>query len=419
MQGLPSMRRTLQIAPATLAVGILALGGAGCARSTGDGASAPPAVDRRGGFEGAPTGIRFLADEGVDEGVDEGADEGAANGSDGDFARATVPVDFEFPRDHASHPPYRTEWWYFTGNLDDGHGREFGFEFTVFRYALTAGAPPETESAWSVRDAWMAHLAITDATRGVLLAEERLSRGALGIAGATADPVRVWVENWSMTQTSPDPLPTFALSAAGERIAIALELRAEKPAVYHGEAGLDPKGPEPGNASYYYSFTRLAAAGAIRVDGRHHEVTGTAWMDREWSTSVLSPEIEGWDWFALQFSDHSELMLYRLRGLDGSTSRFSGGSFIEPDGTRRALGPDDFRLEPLEEWRSPASGTTYPIAWRIEVNAPVPLELTVEPYIPAQEIALSVRYWEGAVHIQGRRDGQPVDGRGYVELAGY
>lgn len=381
-------------------------GGPGGADTPSPNGNAP----RRGdGFEGAPTGIRFLAEGSPVPGA--APDEG--------FAYAIEPRTFRFPADHGSHPEFRTEWWYFTGNVENAEGEPFGFEFTIFRYALAPGGAPEPSSAWSAREAWMAHLAVTDAARDAFAAEERLSRGAVGLAGATSGPTHIWVENWSITQTGPDPLPQFAIAAEGDRIGLDLELQAEKPPVLHGDEGVDPKGPEPGNASYYYSLTRLAASGEITLDGRTHSVSGQAWMDREWSTSALSPDVEGWDWFALQLSDGSDLMLYRLRGHDGSTRPFSGGSLVDASGRREALGPNDFRLEARERWVSPHSGAEYPVSWRITTTRPEPLELIVEPYLEEQEITLSVRYWEGAVRVLGTAAGEPVTGRGYVELAGY
>ncbi len=375
-----------------LAAGVLAA--AGCGRPS------PPTTPTAD----VPTGIRFLAAEPL---------------QDAEFARATAPRAFRFPDDHGPHPSYRTEWWYFTGNVESAAGNHYGFELTLFRYTLSPAPPgPDTGSAWSTNQVYMGHLAVTDTRGGRFLAEERLARGAVGLAGATSEPLEIWVENWRIEGGHYDGVAAFTLDARGERIGLRLDVEAMKPPVFHGDRGVDPKGPEPGNASYYYSLTRLAARGSITVDGRVEEVDGHAWMDREWSTSALSPDVEGWDWFAIQLDDGRDLMLYRLRRHDGSTSPFSGGSLVAPGGERTALGPDDFVLEPLAHWRSRRSGVRYPIAWRASLPRHG-LELEVRPVLDEQEILLGVRYWEGAVRVSGLAYGEAISGRGYVELAGY
>ncbi|HEU4617482.1 MAG TPA: carotenoid 1,2-hydratase, partial [Gammaproteobacteria bacterium] len=282
---------------------------------------------RRGSATGGPGkagGLRPGAGTGVDL-LGGGADEGG-------FEKALVPRRFEFPADYGSHPTFRTEWWYFTGNLFASGGRHFGFELTFFRFALAPQAPA-SPSAWATNQVYMAHFAVTDTDSGRLLAEERLSRGALGLAGAEANPFKVWVEDWSARAADDG----FRLAANGSKIAIDLELDSVKPPVAQGDAGLDRKGPEPGNASYYYSLTRLDARGTVSVKGETAGVRGSAWMDREWSTSALSAEDEGWDWFALQLSDGRDVMYYRLRRKDGSASPFSGGSLVAADGSSQRL----------------------------------------------------------------------------------
>lgn len=347
----------------------------------------------------APTGIRFLA---------EGADFG--------FERAIGAHTFEFPEDHGSHPEFRTEWWYFTGNLQDEDGRHFGFELTFFRLGL-APDPPASRSAWAASQAWMAHFAVTDSAQGEFMAEERFARGALGLAGAAGTPLRVWVETWEALFSGTDG-GQIRLRASGERTGVDLELRALKPPVLHGDGGLDPKGPELGNASYYYSLSRLAATGTVRVDGVDHVVAGLAWMDREWGTSALSEGLVGWDWFALQLEDGADLMWYRLRTAEGAASPASGGSWIDEAGTRAPLGASDVVLEPVGFWQSPLTAVVYPVRWRLLVPDRE-LELMVTPVVDAQEVGLAVRYWEGAVTVTGTSRGRPVSGRGYLELAGY
>jgi predicted secreted hydrolase len=339
------------------------------------------------------------------------------SGNDGaDYARVLTSRPFEFPQDHASHPEFRSEWWYFTGNLAGSDGRRFGFELTFFRFAL-APEQPERKSVWGANQAWMAHLSLTDAAADRFVAAERFSREALGLAGSQLNPFTLRLEDWSIVSEGADlfPLRLTAGTAEGE---LSLTLTALKPPVSHGDDGLDRKGPETGNASHYYSFTRLQASGQIRVGQREDSVSGLAWMDREWGTSVLSRSLEGWDWFALQLSDGRDLMYYRLRSELGGSSPFSGGSLVAADGSRRALGPEDISLTVLEEWQSPTSGATYPVSWELIVPDEQ-LSLEIRPLIPQQELNLTVRYWEGAIVVAGVGQSRGVNGRGYLELTGY
>jgi predicted secreted hydrolase len=334
------------------------------------------------------------------------------------FARATEPREFVFPADHGSHPEYRTEWWYFTGNLESAARRHFGFELTFFRYALAAVSPRAGESAWRTNQVWMAHFAITNTEGRRFIARERLTREALDLAGAEAAPLRIWVEDWAVSgQARGDDLE-LRLEARDDVIGLQLDLVSTVPHVAQGDGGLDAKGAGYGNASHYYSVPRLAANGLVTVDGETFPVTGLAWLDREWSTSSLEPGIAGWDWFALHLSDGSDLMFYRLRTVDGETSPFSSGSLTSSGGIHRTLDSDDVVLTELDAWASDRTGVRYPIAWRLTIPD-VGLVLDVRPYLAAQELDLSVRYWEGAMRVSGRGPGGTLTGSGYLELAGY
>lgn len=362
----------------------------GCSGPKGDEARAPQ-----------NTGLRLL-----------GADSDAA------FARATTPREFVFPADHGTHREYRTEWWYFTGNLATATGRHFGFELTFFRYALGPPAPrPENASAWRTEQVWMAHFAVTDTEGRRFYARERLTREALGLAGATAEPLRVWVEDWSASGEARGDELELELRAHDEPVGLELRLESTVPHVAQGDGGLDAKGAEAGNASHYYSVPRLAAEGELLVAGERFRVTGLAWLDREWSTSSLEPGTEGWDWFALHLSDGSNLMFYRLR-MGGGASAYSNGSLVRADGSVLALGAHDVALTVLDEWTSGATGVRYPVAWRMAVPS-AGITLDVRPYLEAQELDLSVRYWEGAVHAEGQGPNGPLSAQGYLELAGY
>jgi len=334
----------------------------------------------------------------------------------GGFARATAPRDFRFPDDHGPHPEFRHEWWYFTGNLRAPGGRRFGYQLTFFRFALSPDAA-DRGSRWATNQAYMAHFAVTDAQGNRFRFFERTGRGALGIAGATARPFRVWLDDWSVEGADASTLP-IRLRAAEGGTSVDLVLDSAGPIVLQGDRGLSRKGAAPGNASYYYSMTRLATRGNVLVEDTSLPVEGSSWLDREWGTSSLEKGQSGWDWFALQLSDGRDLMFYRLRRGDGGADPFSAGTLVLPDGSFRPLSPDDVRVEILEHWRSPESGARYPSRWRLRLPTEG-LELEVVPRVADQELRTAVRYWEGAVGVRGTARGKPVEGDGYVELTGY
>lgn len=336
-------------------------------------------------------------------------------GSPSGFAQADKVRQFVFPADHGPHPDFRSEWWYVTGNLHSPEGRRFGFQFTLFRFAL-APQPDARESDWATRQAYMAHFTVTDLAAGELHAFERFSRGALGLAGAGLDPVRVWLDDWQLAGNG-GQFPAMLTAAEGDTT-LRVTLAPRKPLVLQGEGGLSRKGPEPGNASYYYSYTRLAASGDLRLGDQEFVVEGTAWLDREWSTSALSPGVEGWDWFALQLGDGSDLMVYRLRTARGEASPFSAATYVSPNGAVRRFAAGDFELKPVGDWTSPASGVRYPVRWRLTIPE-LAADLGIVAAVDDQELDLSVRYWEGAVDVDGSIGGRAVDGVGYMELTGY
>ena len=339
------------------------------------------------------------------------------------YERASAPRAFVFPADHGPHPTFRTEWWYVTGNLtaiDSGDisSRDYGFQLTIFRSALSATAPA-SRSAWATNQAYMAHFTVTDVSAGTFHAHERFARGAAGLAGAEAAPLHVWLGDWSIEGAAEQTFP-LRLRAEADGVAIDLMLEAGKPVVPQGDSGLSQKGPEPGNASFYYSLTRMPAEGSLVVGGDTVVVSGSAWLDREWSTSALSAEQAGWDWVALQLADGWDLMAYRLRRRDGGADPRSEAVIVDPSGvaTRLRFG-DELVLQSTSTWTSPVDGAVYPSGWRIDIPGRG-WSLSVEPRIPDQELALAFRYWEGAVSVNGTGEGgMPVAGKGYVELTGY
>jgi predicted secreted hydrolase len=330
------------------------------------------------------------------------------------FARALAPQPFTFPRDHGPHPDFRTEWWYWTGNLLARSGRHFGFQLTFFRAALAPGAP-RRESDWATTQVYLAHFALTDTRSERFRSWSRTSRGALGLAGATAEPFRVWLGDWEARSDGAATFP-LRLHAGDEDVSVDLWVDGGKPPVAQGDAGLSRKGPEPGNASYYYSFTRMPARGVVRVRGERLDVEGLAWMDREWSTSALGRDLAGWDWFGLQLEDGRDLMFYQLRRPDGGAAEWSGGVLVDAKGVTHPLGARDVRVESRGTWRSPRSNVAYPAGWRL-TGAGLTLEL--EPRLADQEMDVSPRYWEGAVKVRGFEGSRPILGSGYVELVGY
>jgi len=340
------------------------------------------------------------------------------------FLRADGPRQFSFPMDHGPHPAYQTEWWYYTGNLDANDGRRFGYQLTFFRRALLPlGQIPQRSSAWATSQVYMAHFALSDIDGGNYRAFERLSRGAVGLASAQSEPFQVWLEDWRIEQIEADSLAcaapcSYKLVAAQDDIRLELRLKDLKGPIMQGDQGYSPKGPKPGQASYYYSLTRLETNGRVEIGGDVYTVSGLSWMDHEFSTSALSKAQVGWDWFSIQLEDNSELMVFQIRRADGSVDPFSSGTFIKPDGSKVSLAREDFNLEVVATWKSEASGATYPAAWTLRVPS-LNLQLQIEPLLADQELNLSYAYWEGAVSVVGRQNGVEKLGKGYVELTGY
>jgi predicted secreted hydrolase len=336
------------------------------------------------------------------------------NDEDAGFRKALSPRAFEFPADHGPHPEYRNEWWYITGNLDSSGGRRFGFELTFFRFAL-ARELPELDSAWRSNQVYIAHLAVTDADGNRFFTSERYSRGAAGLAGAEAAPLRVWIDDWQLR--AEETSQTWRLVASAEDMSIDLELVAMKPPVLNGVDGLSQKSSDAGNASYYYSITRLDTEGILTAANEEYSVSGLSWLEREWSSSALAGDQVGWDWFALQLDDGRDLMFYNIRRAGGEQDVHSAGTLVRADGSAYPVNRSDIEITVQDTWESPAGGR-YPSKWTI-VLPKEDLHLTITPVIANQELFTTVRYWEGAVDVTGESRGEKINGRGYVELTGY
>lgn len=336
------------------------------------------------------------------------------------FSRAIGKHEFVFPRDHGPHRDFQSEWWYFTGNLITDTGQRFGFQLTFFRFALnpiSATALPR-QSAWAVNDVYEAHFALTDVGNQRFHSVSRSNRAALDMAGAQSEPFRVWVDDWSAAAEANAEVWPMRLTASTQEVNIALVLAPLKGMVLQGEAGLSQKSAQLGNASYYYSYPRLSATGRVSVGSEQMHVEGMAWFDREWSTSALSKNQQGWDWLSVQFDDGSDFMFYRLRQLDGSADRWSAGVWIDPQGGVEVLSAASVEMVPTQWWTSDQSGVRYPTTWKVSIKQK-DMTLIVSPYIPGQEWRHRFRYWEGAILASGRLGTKEVQGSGYLELVGY
>ena len=334
-----------------------------------------------------------------------------------EFRLARPGWEFAFPRDHAAHPEFKTEWWYYTGHLTSEQGEPFSYQLTFFRVGVRQ-PDPQARSAWALNTLYFAHLALTDIQGRKFTFHEKAGRGALGMSGAASDRYRVWIDGW---QAELDGDGHHLKAGAGD-VTLDLQLTPEKPPVIHGKNGVSQKAAGEGYASHYYSLTRLATQGRLTYQGRSFQVQGLSWMDHEFSSSQLAPYQTGWDWFSLQLDDGHELMLYVLRHQDGSLDPFSSGTLVDPLGQAQHLELADFTIQVMDTWKSPRSGAVYPGAWKISLPEQG-YELEVQPTIPNQELVTSrstqITYWEGSVKVSGRRHGQPLRGRGYVELTGY
>jgi len=314
-----------------------------------------------------------------------------------EYREALPGYRFQFPRDHFEHQDFRTEWWYYTGNVTAAGGERFGFELVFFREGERGAS--DGKSAWAVQDLYLAHAALTDARGKRFWYEERLNRQGPGVSGANFDRRRIWNGNWSSQWTDENQ----TLDAVTEHFRFHLQLTPEKPFVVQGENGVSQKAEGPGRASHYVTFPRLGVSGTINS----RAVSGTAWMDHEWFTEQLAPDQVGWDWFSIQLEDHTELMLFELRRKDRSIDPYSSGTFIDVRGVARHLTHSDFTLQPLSYWHK------YPVAWRLRVPS-LNIDLTSRAVIPDQELRGSTNYWEGAVDYSGTRKGV-----GYLEMTGY
>jgi predicted secreted hydrolase len=330
-----------------------------------------------------------------------------------EFLQALHPRDWSFPRDHGRHDGFKTEWWYFTGNMHDAGGREFGYQLTFFRTAFTA-QPTTRASPWAMTDLYFAHAAISDVSGKTFIFKDRLERGRPRLAWASDNSLDVVLLDWSAQMKD----HTIDLRANEPGFKIDLTCGADRGPVLQGPGGVNFKGRQPGQASYYYSVTRLPTAGSLTINDHKYQVTGLSWMDHEFSSNSLSAEQSGWDWMGLQLSDGTDLMIYRLRNKTGTTDYLSG-TRVTPDGKPHYLAAGDIQMIGSHDWTSPQSGGVYPQQWTVKV-AGLP-DLLVTSAMPGQELITSastkVTYFEGVAHVTDLQ-GHPI-GAGYLEMTGY
>lgn len=330
------------------------------------------------------------------------------------YLRAETVRTFSFPTDHGAHDGFRNEWWYFTGHLQTNAGREFGYQLTFFRIAVKP-QEPLSASHWKANVIWMVHVAISDLEQSIHYQDQRYSREALGLAGVKDDPLEIWVEDWKISGGESNKFP-WQVTAATEAFSLDLKVSPIKPEVLQGNNGLSRKGSEPGNASYYYSVSRLETTGHVSIGDRQFSVRGLSWLDREWSTSVLADDQQGWDWFSLQLKDGRDMMFYQIRKKSGESDVHSAGTLIDKKGVPRTVARNDVVLEPLRYWKS-LTGARYPVSWTMRVKGESGT-WKISALFDEQEMRTAVNYWEGAVEVTDQESGQ-VLGKGYLEMTGY
>jgi predicted secreted hydrolase len=332
------------------------------------------------------------------------------------WREAAAGYTFAFPRDHASHPEFKIEWWYYTGNLATATGRRFGYQLTFFRVGVDPA--PVNPSRWAIRDIHMAHLAVSDPQGRRYRFDERLSRSGPGLSGAAPDRYAVWNDDW---RTGLNGQGQHTLAAASPQAAVALVLDPGKAPVVNGVNGISQKGARPGNASHYYSMTRMPTRGTLVVDGERFEVSGDSWMDHEFGTSFLEPEQQGWDWLSIQLDDDRELMLYQLRRADGSRDPRSSGTVVDRQARTTHLTAGDFTMTASDRTYAAPSGARYPVSWQVAIPS-LQLALDISTPLESQELqtpGAGIAYWEGMIDVRGTARGRTVTGRGYLEMTGY
>ncbi len=335
------------------------------------------------------------------------------------FRSALKGYNYQFPRDFYAHDDYRIEWWYYTGNLADKGGKEYGYQLTFFRVGLDPQKTIKNPSKWAIEQIYFAHMTVTDIDSKEFLFFERVNRKGLGQAGASSDKLLVWNEDWVLSQENGGK---HHLVANESNVGLDLWLKPEKELVIHGKEGISKKGDTPGNASHYFSYTRMNTQGKLKIKGKEIIIEGSSWMDHEFSSNQLSPEQIGWDWFSLKLDNFEEIMLYQIRLKDGGVEKNSSGTLVKANGEKIHLSFPNYKISTQGTWTSEITGATYPSSWIIEIPEHS-IRLKVLPDVADQELtqlrSIASSYWEGSVTVDGVIDDKNVSGKGYVELVGY
>lgn len=315
-----------------------------------------------------------------------------------------------FPKDQGSHPQFRTEWWYVTGHIVTPKGQALGFQVTFFR------SRPRVEwanpSRFTPRQLIFAHAALADTSEGRLLHDERSARAGFSLAEAKQGRTHAWIGDWGLEQVD----GVYQVRIPTDEFRFEFTLTPTQPILLHGQGGYSRKGSRPSEASYYYSEPQLQVTGTLERQGQRVAVEGEAWLDHEWSSTLLNPEATGWDWVGINLKDGGALMVFRMRTREGD-SLWAGGTYRFADGRVRILGPDEVSLLEQRSWVSPRTGISYPVVWEIRIPG---LNFTVKPLMDDQELdaraSTGTIYWEGAVDA---RQGDRLIGKGYLEMTGY
>jgi predicted secreted hydrolase len=322
-----------------------------------------------------------------------------------------------FPADHYSHPDFKTEWWYYTGHLETDSGKRYGYQVTFFRFGVR-DRQKELKEPPLFTDLYMAHFALSDIAAQKFTFRERINRGYGNKAGAATDRYAVWNEDWKVEGDEKH----HQIFVSDRGTTLNLSIKSLKPPVLHGDRGHSQKGEGEGRASYYYSLTRMQTEGELTVAGKTEKVRGLSWMDHEFGSNQLGEDQVGWDWFSIQLDNQTELMLYLMRRKDGSVDPYSSGTIVSGDATTKPLKLSDYRVEVLDRWKSPKSGASYPMKWKVTIPSEQ-VELEITPALTDQELITNrstrVTYWEGAVSVKGTVRNKPIAGHGYVEMTGY
>ena len=319
-------------------------------------------------------------------------------------------VVLQFPADHGAHPAFRTEWWYITGWLETEDKHPLGFQVTFFR--MRPATDENNPSAFAAKQILFAHAALSDPSVGHLLHDQRVARAGFGLAEASTADMDVVLDDWALKRAADGHVHT---KAGGQNFMLDLDFAPTQPVMFQGENGFSRKGPLPTEASHYYSLPHLDVSGTVSRDGKPVKVKGTAWLDREWSSSYLDPNAVGWDWAGFNLDDGGAVMAFQIRDAKGG-ALWAGGSYRSAAGGLTRFAPGDVRFTTERRWHSPRTNTDYPVERTLSVRLPTGAkQWRITPLFDDQELDSRAGggpvYWEGAARVPG--------GRGYLELTGY